>query len=132
MSTESTLHMNKHTSCHSQSDTESGFSFAFAIVDRPVRSRQRASTTSPFFSFTTYTSISERWLEENQSARTSGLMHKFFLLVKPRPVYASSFFFCSSVSAFAARYAISRFNSARAFSISGTVREQYMSFRRVG
>jgi len=30
------------------------------------------------------------------------------------------------------RYSTSRFSSARAFSISGTVREQYISFRFVG
>ena len=59
-------------------------------------------------------------------------MHKFFRLVKPSPVKLRSFSFSSSVSAASIRYSIKRRNSDNAFSISGTVREQYTSFRLVG
>lgn len=64
--------------------------------------------------------------------RTSGCMHRFFRLVKPRPMKFSSFSLCSGVSAHDIRYFISLFNSESAFSISGTVREQYISLRFVG
>jgi hypothetical protein len=63
---------------------------------------------------------------------TSGLIQRFFRLVKPRPVKFRSFSLSSSVSAEDIRYSISRFNSVSAFSISGTVREQYTNFRLVG
>lgn len=66
------------------------------------------------------------------STRTSGCMHKFFRLVKPRPMKLSSFSLCSGVSAHDMRYFMSLFSSERAFSISGTVREQYISLRFVG
>ena len=64
--------------------------------------------------------------------RTSGCMHRFFRLVKPRPKKPSSFSLSSGVSAHDIRYFISLFSSERAFSISGTVREQYISLRFVG
>jgi len=59
-------------------------------------------------------------------------MQRFFRLVNPRPVKLRSFSLSSSVSAEDIRYSISRFNSVSAFSISGTVREQYTNFRLVG
>lgn len=49
---------------------------------------------------------------------TSGWRHKFRREVKPIPLKSSSFAPISN------RYSIKRFNSANAFSISGTVREQ--------
>lgn len=64
--------------------------------------------------------------------RTSGCMHRFFRLVKPRPMKFSSLSLCSGVSAHDIRYSTSLFNSERAFSISGTVREQYISLRFAG
>ena len=103
------------TSWKSHNGTEPGFALPFSTADAHVRSRHRASTTVPFFSFD-----------------TSGCKHKFFRLVSPNPVKFRSFSFCSSVSARLIRYSISLFNSDKAFSISGTVREQYTSFRRVG
>jgi hypothetical protein len=71
-------------------------------------------------------------LEYQRRLLTSGWIHKFFLLVKPIPVYDRSFSFASGVSAHSIRYAMRRFSSAKAFSISGTVREQYINLRRVG
>lgn len=49
---------------------------------------------------------------------TSGFKHKFLRDVKPSPRNPVAFAPMSS------RYSISRFSSASAFSISGTVREQ--------
>jgi hypothetical protein len=63
---------------------------------------------------------------------TSGLIQRFFRLVNPRPIKFRSFSASSSVSAQDIRYSSNRFNSVSAFSISGTVREQYINFRFVG
>ena len=43
-----------NTSCQSQSSTDPGFARPFSQAEELVKSRQRASTTLPFFSFATY------------------------------------------------------------------------------
>lgn len=57
-----------------------------------------------------------------RSFDTVGCKHRFLRLVKPNPKKSSS-------NPQLCRKAINLFNSASAFSISGTVREQYTSFR---
>ena len=61
---------------------------------------------------------------ERREGRTSGCMQRFLRLVRPMPVKACSFLRSSSDSATATRYSMRRLSSERAFSISGTVREQ--------
>jgi hypothetical protein len=76
--------------------------------------------------------MSHEWQQLLAGSHTSGCMHRFLRLVSPKPVKASSFSRCSSVSATDMRYPISRFSSESAFSISGTVREQYINLRFTG
>lgn len=120
------------TSCQSHRSTVPGFARPLSQTLAFVRSRHRASTTFPFFSFETYACVASQYSAEPTTTKmhvqtkrlTSGCRQRFLRLVSPIPRKFSSFILSSSVSAHFIRYSSSRFSSARAFSISGTVREQ--------
>lgn len=112
------------TSWNEHSSTEPGSCSCRCFATALVMSRHRASTAFPFF-----------------SCRTDGWMHRFFRDDNPIPrkspssiPYTSRLWSDGSVlrgkvsrggsAARPHRYCMRRFNSASAFSISGTVREQ--------
>jgi hypothetical protein len=114
----------RRTSWKLHTSTDPGSALALSTTVAFVRSRHRASTTLPFFSLDTFECQSRREQLSVKGLHTSGCMQRFLRLVNPKPVKAFSFVRCSSVSATDMRYSTNRFNSERAFSISGTVREQ--------